>query len=228
MVPRINQASIIPVVDPVRVVGLLDVLVHGVVRQVPEGRPLCGRLPFQSVYPAIERAVGQVVVDGGLRRSWMIDGRIIGKTANSSRGSHQRRCRIHAGDSRELNSATGTSGERHPLELSWLRWELVGDPVVGMCKAQETELPERDSCWQQAKFLAAMCQNVSSRHEEICLSPSSRLTFKSTACQAALTRRFNLHQRKPREFPLVFNCGLVWPRCQPDGCLTLETGRAGI
>ena len=141
----------------------------------------------------------------------MIDGRIIGKTANSSRGSHQRRCRIHAGDSRELNSATGTSGERHPLELSWLRWELVGDPVVGMCKAQETELPERDSCWQQAKFLAAMCQNVSSRHEEICLSPSSRLTFKSTACQAALTRRFNLHQRKPREFPLVFNCGLVWP-----------------
>ena len=67
MVPRINQASIIPVVDPVRVVGLLNVLVHGVVRQVPEGRPLCGRLPFQSVYPAIERAVGQVVVDGGLR-----------------------------------------------------------------------------------------------------------------------------------------------------------------
>ena len=88
MVPRINQASIIPVVDPVRVVGLLDVLVHGVVRQVPEGRPLCGRLPFQSVYPAIERAVGQVVVDGGLRGSPMIDGRIIGKTANSPQRSH--------------------------------------------------------------------------------------------------------------------------------------------
>ena len=33
---------------------------------------------------------------------------------------------------------------------------------------REDNLPERDSCWQQTKFLAAMCQNVSSRLEEIC------------------------------------------------------------
>ena len=69
-------------------VGFIDVLLHGVVRQVPEGGPLSGRLPFQSVYPPVERAVGQVVVDGGLRGSPMIDGRIIGKTANCSQGSH--------------------------------------------------------------------------------------------------------------------------------------------
>ena len=68
MLPRIDQASTeLPVVDPVGVVRLLDILLHGVVRQVPEGGPLSGRLPLQSVDPAVEGAVGQMVVDGGLR-----------------------------------------------------------------------------------------------------------------------------------------------------------------
>ena len=99
-----SAKSLIPVVDPVGVVGFLDVLVHGVVRQVPEGGPLSGRLPFQSVYPAVERAVGQVVVDGGLRGSPMIDGRIIGKTANSSQGSHH-----HSGAAAGFMQETGGS-----------------------------------------------------------------------------------------------------------------------
>ena len=119
-----SAESLIPVVDPVGVVGFLDVLVHGVVRQVPEGGPLSGRLPFQSVYPAVEGAVGQVVVDGGLRGSGMIDGRIIGKTANSSQGSHQQQsgcCRIHAGGDGVLKGAQQrsqqeTPGESHPLD----------------------------------------------------------------------------------------------------------------
>lgn len=47
MLPRIDQASTeLPVVDPVGVVRLFDVLLHGVVRQVPEGGPLGGRLPL--------------------------------------------------------------------------------------------------------------------------------------------------------------------------------------
>ena len=151
----------------------------------------------------------------------MIDGRIIGKTANSSQGSHQQQqqhsrcwCRIHAGggDSRELNS--GSPGECHPVRaaaalLSWLRWEPVGGPGIAMCKPQErttcrngTLVGNKQSSWQPC---AKMCPAGLRKYAP------KRLTFKSTACQAALTRRFNLHQRKPREFPLVFNCGLVWP-----------------
>ena len=200
-------------------VGFIDVLVHGVVRQVPEGGPLSGRLPFQSVYPAVERAVGQVVVDGGLRGSPMIDGRIIGKTANSSQGSHHHGCgcRIHAGD-RVLKGA-GNSATGNPLGVL-PRWSSNAELAP-------TGASRRPSHWNvqsprdgpagtglllaRKKFLAVMCQNVSSGHEEICFSSSKRFTFKSTGCQPALTRRFNLHQRKPREFPLVFNCGLVWP-----------------
>ena len=133
-------------------VGLLDVLLHRVVGQVPEGGPFSGRLPFQSVYSAVEGAVGQMVVDGGLRGSEMIDGRIIGKTANSSsQGSHSHRCcRIHAGGDRVLKGAGNSAaiengpGESHPVGaaaelLSWLRWEQVGGAVIGMRKPQETD-----------------------------------------------------------------------------------------
>ena len=137
-------------------VGLLDVLLHRVVRQVPEGGPFSGRLPFQSVYSAVEGAVGQMVVDGGLRGSEMIDGRIIGKTANSSsQGSHSHQhshccCRIHAGGDGVLKGAGNSAaigngpGESHPVGaaaelLSWLRWEQVGGAVIGMRKPQETD-----------------------------------------------------------------------------------------
>ena len=98
--------------------------------------------------------------------------------------------------------------------LSWLRWEPVGGPVIGMCKAQETDqLPERTGLLLATNKVVGshVPKCVKRACEEICFSSSKRLTFKSTACQPALTRRFNLHQRKPREFPLVFNCGLVWP-----------------
>ena len=65
--PAFSESLWLPVIDAIALLALLHLLVKVVVRKVPEGGPLCGRLPLQPIYSSIERAVGKVEVDRSLR-----------------------------------------------------------------------------------------------------------------------------------------------------------------
>jgi hypothetical protein len=82
----ISQYGIgLPVVNAVAVVGaLLHLLLEAaVVGQVPEGGPVRGRLPLQPVDAAVEGAVGQVEVDGGLQGSRLVRPRLLRNTSQN-------------------------------------------------------------------------------------------------------------------------------------------------